>query len=152
MMQHVRRGSALFLVLGVVAAAAMMGAVVLTTGDSTATASDRHAERVLLRAAAWSGIQSAMAELAKQRPDLLAGKAPTLTPEIVLSDEASAERLVVRLLPWKESTEDTNQDTGQSEAPLATPESAKIDLNRATPEMLTALGLSEAAANIQPCP
>ncbi len=137
---RVRRGSALFLVLGVVAAAAMMGAVVLTAGDSTATATDRHAERVSLRAAAWSGVQSAMAELAKQRPDLLAGKPPTFTPEIVLSDEASAEKLVVRLLPW-----DDADDAERREPPLAMPESARLDLNRATPEMLAALGLAETA-------
>ena len=114
-MTRYRRGSALFLVLGVVAAAAMMGAVVLSTGDSTATATDRHAERVVLRAGAWSGIQSAMAELAKQRADLLTGKPPTLTPEIVLSDEASTEKLVVRLLPWGEVADDPER----REPPLA---------------------------------
>ena len=62
-----RGGSALFTVLVVIAVASMLSAVVLTAGDSTATATDRQVERLTLRAVAWSGVQAAMAELASQR-------------------------------------------------------------------------------------
>lgn len=137
-----RRGSALFLVLGVVAAAAMMGAVVLTTGDSTATATDRQSERLTLRAAAWSGIQAVMAEVSRQRPDLLAGGSPSVSPELVLSDEGSPQRVVVRIVAW----EDESSRDERREPALVVAETAKLDLNRATLEMLTAVGVSKAAA------
>lgn len=137
-----RRGSALFLVLGIVAAAAMMGAVVLTTGDSTATATDRQTERMRLRSAAWSGIQTVMAEVSRQRPELLAGGVPTVSSELVLSDEGASERVVVRVEAWEAKAAREERQ----EAPLVMAETARLDLNLATPEMLTAIGVSKAAA------
>jgi hypothetical protein len=138
------RGSALFLVLGVVAAAALMAASVLVTGDSTATTSDRHAERLHLRAAAWSGLQSLMADLAAQREDLLLGKDPRLELDLLLSDESAPDRVVVRLVPIP--PDDKTPADPRAEPILTLPESARLDLNRATPEMFAALGLAEPAA------
>lgn len=133
-----RKGSALFTVMAVVSAAAMLSAVVLTTGDSTANAADRYADRMELRAIAWSGLQGVMAELAEQRETVLAGGAPTLDAQYPLADEGT-DRPVATLLPWP--TEDE-----RAAAPLAVSETAKLDLNRADLEMLKGLGLEEAVA------
>jgi hypothetical protein len=127
-------------VLGVVAAAALMSAAVLVTGDSTATATERHAERVHLRAAAWSGLQSLMADLAAQRNDLLLGNDPRLELDLTLTDDSSPDRIVVRLVSW------TKDDADPRDAsPAALPEPARLNLNLATPEMLAGLGVPEAA-------
>lgn len=137
------RGSALFTVLAVVAIASMLGAIVMTAGDSTATATDRQVERIELRATAWSGVQAAMAELAAQRQDLLDGKAPVLTPETPLAEEGS-ERPVARLMAWE--PEAAASRAGAAEKVYAVAEGAKLDLNRADAAMLAALGLPEATA------
>jgi DNA uptake protein ComE-like DNA-binding protein len=129
-------------VLGVVAAASLMSAAVLVTGDSTATAADRHAERVHLRAAAWSGLQSLMADLAAQREDLLVGADPRLELDLTLSDDSSPDRILVRLVPWTKSDADP-----RDAAPAALPEPARLNLNLATPEMLAALGVPEPAVS-----
>ena len=64
------RGSALFMVLAVVAIASMLGAVVMTAGDSTATATDRQVERIELRATAWCSGESRHTRPWPSRPAL----------------------------------------------------------------------------------
>lgn len=133
-----RRASALFTAMIAVAAAAMLSAVVLTTGDSTANAADRNADRMELRAIAWSGIQAVMAQLAEQRGEILAGGTPKLDAEFALADEGSV-RPVATLAPWP-----GNDD--RAAAPLAVSETGKLDVNRADLAMLKALGLEDAVA------
>ncbi len=118
--------AALFvIVLGVLAAATMLDQAGLTTRTAA-----RAADRVALRAAAWSGVQAAMAELDDQRDDILDGSAPGLTESFTLADEGG-RRLVVRLVPWP--ADDSGEET------LAVAENAKLDLNTADEAMLTRL-------------
>lgn len=128
--------AALFvIVLGVLVATTMLAQAGLTTQTAA-----RAADRTALRAAAWSGVQAAMAELDDQRDDILDGSAPGLTETFTLADE-SGRRLVVRLLPWP--TDDAGEPV------LAISENSKLDVNAADEAMLTNLfGAASARAVI----
>jgi DNA uptake protein ComE-like DNA-binding protein len=127
-----RRGTVLFVVMGVVAAGALVGSTMLLMAEARTDASAAAVGRLKTRAIAWSGVQAVMSELSAQRDDLLSGLDPDLSDELVLFEHEDGSRSVVRLLP-----------IGPDESLLA-PESAKLDINHATAEMLSSLdGISE---------
>lgn len=138
------RATVLLAVLLVVAIGAMIGTTVMYFSEAE-TAGASHAMRAAHgRAAAWSGVQAVMAQLSRQRSDLLSGKArepdvPAMG--VVHSDEsgdrraAGGRRLVFRIVPDRRGG-------------LLRSESAKLDAASATPEMLAKVsGLGSDAAS-----
>lgn len=125
-----RRGFVLLGVLVVVAIGLLLAGTTLLLVRGENASSGRAAEAVRARSLAWSGVQVAMAELAAQRPRILAGEAPQLDRQYTLFDEGP--RLgVVRLLP-----------VGPAGS-LASPESSRLDLATIAAERLVASGVVE---------
>lgn len=126
------RGSALLSVLVIITVGAIIGLGVLSLGSAAESASSRSLDRLTARAAAWSGVQAAMAELASQRDALLAGESPVLSARHEI-EKGRGRSLVARLVPLRAG------DAREGEEPmLAESENAKLDLSRATAEMLSA--------------
>jgi type II secretory pathway component PulK len=131
-----RRGSVLMAVLVVVVMGAALGTSALLSVQSHRAGTDAEVRRAQSRALAWSGVQAAMREIAAQREELLSGGRPDLTGSWTLFDDELGRQGVVRLV-----------DLSETEDGLATSESAKLDVNRATEEMLARLpGVGESLA------
>lgn len=131
-----RHGSVLMAVLVVVAMGAALGTSALLSVQSHRAGTDAEVRRAQSRALAWSGVQAAMREVAAQRDALLAGGRPDLTGSWTLFEDDLGRQGVVRLIDLD----------GEGEG-LAAAESAKLDVNRATEEMLARLpGVGEALA------
>jgi len=141
-----RPAFALLLVLLVLAGSALVVTSAIMDADAQVPRARATLGATRARALAWSGVQAAMAEIGAQREALLAGGEPRLTRAwTVPLDDGGAEG-VVRLVPPDGPSGAFDADGA---APLAVSESAKIDLNRATPEMLALLpGLGEDGAGI----
>lgn len=123
-------------VLVVVVMGAALGTSALLSVQSHRAGTDAEVRRAQSRALAWSGVQAAMREIAAQREELLSGGRPDLTGSWTLFDDELGRQGVVRLV-----------DLSETEDGLATSESAKLDVNRATEEMLARLpGVGESLA------
>ena len=133
-MNRPRRAMVLLGVMIVIAMAALAGTTAMYLAQAELAASRTALKRVQSRAMAWSGVQAAMAEMADQRDKLLDGQSPELTQQWELFAEDGGPRGVIRLTAWTE------------DGPTAVSESAKLDLNTATAEMLGKLGLDERTA------
>jgi DNA uptake protein ComE-like DNA-binding protein len=122
-----QRGVVLLAVLLIIVLASLVGTTVLIVADADRAGAEVSLRRTQSRALAWSGVQAVMAELANQREELLDGRKPRVTEEWTLvGDERDEVRGVFRLIPLS------------LDGPLAS-ESARLDLNSATPEMLARL-------------
>ncbi len=131
-----RRGSVLLGVLVLVTIGALVGTSVLVAVDAQQMGSSSSLREDQARALVWSGVQAAMAELASQREDLLAGLRPELTDEWVLFTDELGREGVVRLLPL-----DPGGDA------VAQAEAGKLDINHASEAMLARLeGVGEELA------
>lgn len=130
-----QRGIVLLLVVVIVTISAMIGgtAALSTTTERSAASAAR--ELAQARAAAWSGVQGVMAELADQREDILAGAPPILTESWELFAGTDGRRAVVRLIDL----------TPEADGMLI-PESGRLDVNSASKQMLVDLGLDDALA------
>lgn len=118
-----RRGSVLLAVMVVVGIAALIAASLMLRVEGERATAAVSLRRTRTRALAWSGVQAVMAELSGKRDELLDGGAPTVTATWELFSEGGA-RGVVRLVPIGEKGE------------TLVAESAKLDVNHATKEML----------------
>lgn len=116
----------LLMVIIVITIAALSGTTAMYLAGAELASAGSGLKHEQSRALAWSGVQAAMAELADQRDKLLDGQAPALTKEWELYTDESGTRGVVRLGAIG-ATDDT---AGASE-------SAKLDLNTATADMLS---------------
>ncbi len=126
-----RRGIILPAVLVTLAVGAMIGTTALFYADAGRRGAAAALEGTQVRVLGWSGAQAAMAELAAQREDLLAGELPRLTDEWVAFTTAGGRGGLFRLLPRGEMGE------------LAVSENGKLDLNHAPVEAIGKLpGLS----------
>lgn len=122
-MSRSHRGTVLLTVLVVVAMSAIAGTGAVLLASMERAGAESSMRRTRARALAWSGVQGAMAELGGQREELLAGGPPRLTPEWTLFDDDGRVG-VVRLIAHEDG------------AP-AMSETAKLDVNSATREMLS---------------
>lgn len=122
-----RRGFVMLTVLIVVVIAALLGTALLHAAGAQAGSSRQSVDAMQSRALAWSGVQAVMSELASQRESMLDGIEPRLTDEWTVFEGAGGQRGVFRLVPIGEDMRTTIES-----------ESAKLDLNRATEEMLAA--------------
>lgn len=116
-----RRGLVLLAVLVVVTIAALTGSTAMYLAGAEMASAGSSLRRIQARALAWSGVQAVMAELADQRDALLDGHEPQLTQAWELFERPEG-RGVVRLVAMASG--------------LAESESAKLDVNDATEEML----------------
>jgi len=131
-MSH-RRGVALIAVVVAVILGAYAAATALDLGRASANASHTSSERVIAHTHAWAGVRAYAEELLEQRDELLEGASLELPDELTIV-EGETKRVLARLIAVSGET--------------AIPESVKIDVNRATPEMLSALpGIDEALAS-----
>lgn len=130
-----RRGVMLPAVMLIVVMIALVGATLLAASGAQASSAGATLARRQARALAWSGVQGAMAELADQRPVLLAGGQPKLTREWTLF-QGGGRRGVVRL-----------RTIGADDAG-ATPEAACANVNTTPDEALRTLVGSAADAII----
>lgn len=124
----------LLVVLVVVAISAMIGASSLSLSDAQAGSASRALRAAQARAAAWSGVQAVMAQLAAQRDSLLRGEVPRVATGANIGRASAAEggrRLVYRVV---------------GEGRLVS-ESARLDVNTATADILAKVpGLNESTA------
>ncbi len=133
---EMRRAGAIIAVLMLLVMGIIIAATVLETAAAARATSYAEAQRAQSRALGWSGIQALMAELSEQRENLLDGQPPNITPEWELFTLDDGTRGVVRLI-----------DLDPESMVSITPESAKLDINTATAEMLgLILGLNKAIA------
>ncbi len=123
-----RRGSALLAAVMVITLTALLVTTMVMAVDSASAGVKSSRREADLRAIAWSGIQGAMAELEAQHSELMKGGEPHLTAQWEAWKDGDLHA-GVRLIPWGKA----------EDAPLAQSESAKLDLNRATPAMLRRL-------------
>lgn len=128
-----RTGLVLVGVLVVVVVLALLAATALVSADAEVTAAQGALRREQSRAIAWSGVQAAMAELARQREAILAGRAPEVTESWTLFGEAAGAQGVVRLVELEPGR-------------VIVPEAGKLDLNSASAEALAASGAIDRAA------
>ncbi len=129
-----RRGVILFGVLLLIGIGAYVGSTLLMSVQATRGSADASIRSDAARALAWSGVEGAMAELASQRERLLAGGEPELTERWTIEGGPGGRVGVVRLIPIVEDR-------------VTVSESARLDLNAASPEMLASLpGVDEALA------
>lgn len=126
-----RPGTILVAVLLVVTISALAASVAMYYGEAAAAGSEVTLRRTRSRAMAWSGVQALMAELDAQRDKLLDGEAPLVTTQWQ-AFESSGRRGIVRLVAME------RDDSGLERWVVS--ENAKIDLNRATTEMLAKVG------------
>ncbi len=120
---HPPRGFVLISVLVVVATALLVVTSLLFITQAEVARSSGTAQRVQARALALSGLQAVMVRLDEQRETILGGDVPRLDEEYVIY-ESGARLGVARLLP-----------VGLDDERLS-PESGKLDLNRADADML----------------
>ncbi|MCC5787003.1 MAG: helix-hairpin-helix domain-containing protein [Phycisphaerales bacterium] len=129
-----RRGVILFGVLLLIGIGAYISSTLLLGVQATRGSADASIRGDAARALAWSGIEGAMAELASQRDNLLAGGEPELTERWTIEGGPGGRIGVVRFIPI----------VGDR---VAISESARLDLNSASPEMLASLpGVDETLA------
>ncbi len=128
---RVRRGTILIAVLLVLTISALAGTTAMYYGEAAAAGAEVTLKRTRSRAMAWSGVQALMAELDTQREQLLNGEAPLVTTQWQVF-ENGGKRGIVRLVALEKD------DAGLERWVVS--ESAKLDLNRATAEMLAKLG------------
>lgn len=114
-----RRGSLLLGVLIVVMIASMVGLSMMSVTSIHRGEARGTMRRAQSRALAWSGVLAVVSQMESQRDEVLAGKEPELKRAWALGDGG-----VVRLA----------HPTGSSA--IVVSESGKLDVNRATPEML----------------
>lgn len=125
-----RRATILFAVLIVVTIASLIGTTAMYLGEAGVSSQGVSVRRMQSRALVWSGVQAAMAELAEQRDKLLDGHPPVLTGQWDLYADDNGTRGVIRLAAiGPTAVEDGRAGTAVSET-------AKLDLNSATAEML----------------
>ncbi|MEK6700756.1 MAG: helix-hairpin-helix domain-containing protein [Planctomycetota bacterium] len=132
----VRRGSALFTALLVVAAGAVIGMSVLSAGSRASMVATRATARLDQRTLAWSAVQAVMADLGSQREQLLQGEAPALKGEYSLWRDGS-RTATARLMAFASAS------AMDDAPPVAQPEGGKLDLNLAEREALVQLGVME---------
>ncbi|MCH9057412.1 MAG: helix-hairpin-helix domain-containing protein [Planctomycetes bacterium] len=121
------RGVVLIAVLVVLTIGALVGTTVLAMTSAERATAETSLRRTQARALVWSGVQAVMAELATQREDILQGRDPHVTEEWTVFERQDGTRGVFRLIP-----------IGADGLPIVS-ESAKLDVNHATAEMLEAL-------------
>src|SRR4051812_18747879 len=124
------RGMIIVAVLFVVVIATLVGYAGMYAAEAgldTARASISAAQS---RALAWSGVQAVMAELGEQRGAGIEGRDPTVTGAWELFKGQGGGRMIGRVLP-----QGGQGDKGEK----LQSESAKLDLNPATAEMLAKL-------------
>lgn len=119
-----RRGSILLVVFGVIVFAALAAAAVLRHSTAASWSMSSADRRLVSRLAAWSGVEGVMAELASQRPSLLAGGSPKLTDHVIVQSRETGD-VIARIIPIEGQT--------------AVSECGRLDLNRAPVEWLTRL-------------
>ncbi|MCA9298467.1 MAG: helix-hairpin-helix domain-containing protein, partial [Phycisphaerales bacterium] len=129
-----RSGVTIFGVLLLIVISTLVATTVLGAAGAERGVAEVGIRRVQSRALAWSGVQAVMSELLDQREQILRGEAPVVTEEWALFEGPDGSEGVVRLL-------DLDPD---GEARLVS-ESAKLDVNRATAEMLANLDLVDEA-------
>ena len=120
-----QRGGTIVAVLMLLVIGIIIVASVLVTADAARATSHAEAQRTQARSLGWSGVQALMAELARQREDLLDGQAPNITAEWDLYTLDDGTRGVVRLI-----------DLEPEGVGIIASENAKLDINTATAEML----------------
>ncbi len=118
------RGVILLTVLVIVGVGALVGTTVVYVAQGERSGARVSIDRTQERALAWSGVQAALTELAEQRDLLLSGAMPQLTTQWTLYTDDLGRRGVVRLMA-----------IGAGGEPSVS-ELAKLDVNRATEEML----------------
>lgn len=134
-----RHGMVLLAVMIVITLAALIGATLLVTVDAERSGVQTTLRRTQSRALAWSGVQLAMAEFASRREAMIAVESFDIETEWELFEDEQGRVAVVRLIPIS--------DDGR----FYVSETAKVDLNNASKEMLAALpgiGTEERAQNI----
>ncbi|USN98213.1 MAG: helix-hairpin-helix domain-containing protein [Phycisphaeraceae bacterium] len=127
-----RRATVLFAVLFLVVIAALSATTMLTSVAAERSAVTREAEEIQLRSALRSALLACQAAFDEQHEALLDGEAPDLPDEIRIDMGESDPAIVVKLVPLADGA------TVQAE-------SARLDLNHATAEMLAALPSVSAA-------
>ncbi|GAB4548229.1 MAG: hypothetical protein Tsb0013_08640 [Phycisphaerales bacterium] len=137
-----RRAVTMIIVLVVVIVAALVGVGALDTGRSIAGVARTGADHDLARSIAMAGVRGVAEDLLDQRDAMLEGEDPSLEDEVELWSDGD-RRAVAILLP-----------VGPEGETLVS-ESAKLDLNRATAEMLAELpgvgmGLAQAIVGARP--
>lgn len=113
----------LLVVFVAVAVMALAGSMVASSTDAHLSGLAGSLRDAQVRALAWSGVQAVVWELARQRDDILAGRTPRLTPAWELFVEPDGTRGIVRLVPLDADV-------------YLESESARLDVNTATAEML----------------
>ncbi len=121
------RGMVLLAVLIVITIGALIGATLLVTVDAERSGAQTTLRRTQSRALAWSGAQLVMAELGAQREAMLEGMEPEIKTEWELFEDERGRAAVVRLVA-------IGPDDG-----LLVSETAKLDINHASKEMLASL-------------
>jgi hypothetical protein len=121
------RAVVLMAVMISVAMIASAASIVLLRADAHVTGTAAVLRHSQSRAAALSGVRAALAELTNQRAKLLQGGSPEITGSWTLADAGQGTGLSIRLL-----------DLGPTEGVLFQPEAAKINLNAASIESMTA--------------
>jgi DNA uptake protein ComE-like DNA-binding protein len=129
-----RRGTILVAVLVVVTMSALAGTTAMYYGEAATAGAQVSLKRTRSRAMAWSGVQALMAELDAQREKLLDGEAPLVTTQWQMFEEGG-KRGIVRLVAIEKDEAGLDR--------WVVSESAKLDLNSATAEMLVKAGLTE---------
>lgn len=121
------RGMVLLAVLVIITIAALIGSTLLVTVDAERSGAQTTLRRTQTRALAWSGAQLVMAQFAEQREKMLSGEDIDITDEWELFTDEFGRTAVIRLMP-------VGPD-GQ----VFVSETAKLDINHATKEMLAAV-------------
>ncbi len=132
-----RRAVVLFAVLFLVVLASLSASTLLGAAAADRAAVTREIQQLRMSDAARSALLVWSEQLADQRDDLLDGKTPELTEEIIFDNGGEDLPAVVRLVPVP--------DPAGTADVLILPEAARLDLNHATPEMLAALPGVDAA-------
>lgn len=121
------KGMVLLAVLVVITIAALIGATLLVTVDAERSGAATTLRRTQTRALAWSGAQLVMAQFAEQREQMLSGLEIDVVDEWELFTDDFGRTAVIRLVP-----------IGPDGAVFVS-ETAKLDINHATKEMLAAI-------------
>lgn len=132
-----RRGSVLLAVTVTVMLGALVAVSLMMRVDAQVESTRGTLARGQSRALALSGVQAVMSQIGQARPELMRGGAPVIDAEWTVNLPDAGGVGMWRVLEWPDGS-------------LVQSEAAKIDLNRATQDMLVkALGvLPEEAAKI----
>ncbi len=120
----VDRGIVILAVMVLIVIAVLGASTLIHRTGSELAAAQATLRRTQARAAAWSGVQAAMAELSAQRDGLIQGAEPRLTESWVMGEDG-VRPVRVRLVVIGER--------------VAEPEAAKVNLNTASEAMLAGL-------------